>query len=325
MSELTQPPSVNQSITPALFEEILSLSVQQCQFQTVTLNYKRPPGLLAKFTKSTLTKESQIYQAHYFTENLGNDISLDLIIISGGQFLMGTSKKQILKLSGKFNSNNFHREQPRHLVTIKPFAISQTLITQAQWRQVAQFNQVKQDLPLSPSYFQGDFLPVDQVNFEDTIEFCQRLSQASGRRYRLPTEAEWEYAARASSDTPFHFGETITSDLANYRATSVYDRETPGIYRQSSTPVNSFPPNAFGLYDIHGNLWQWCQDDWHDNYENAPARGDVWQSATNMTKVLRGGAWCCHPSSCRSAYRWYALPSTKVDYIGFRIVCQIDL
>jgi formylglycine-generating enzyme required for sulfatase activity len=162
---------------------------------------------------------------------------------------------------------------------------------------------------------------VEKVNWHDAIEFCARLSKLTGREYRLPSEAEWEYACRAGTKTPFHFGETITRELANYDASNTYADEAPGEYREKTTPVGQFSPNAFGLYDMHGNVWEWCEDDYHDNYEGAPRDGSAWLS-NNTTKILRGGSWILYPYRCRSAYRHSYDPRDYYYYffIGFRVV-----
>jgi formylglycine-generating enzyme required for sulfatase activity len=139
------------------------------------------------------------------------------------------------------------------------------------------------------------------------------LSHATGREYRLPSEAEWEYACRAGTTTPFHFGETITTDLANYDGNSTYANAPKGKYRQQTTDVGSFLPNGFGLYDMHGNVWEWCADDWH-----------IWLNSdkSNTTKVLRGGSWYYYPWICRSAVRYYYSPAIDINFgLGFRIVC----
>ena len=149
-------------------------------------------------------------------------------------------------------------------------------ITQEQWRSVAGLPQVKRELKLDPSRFKGDILPVEQVSWLDALEFCRRLSNQAGREYRLPSESEWEYACRAGTTTPFHYGETITTELVNYNGEYPYCDAPKGENRKKTTPVGQFPANAFGLYDMHGNVWEWCADDWHDSYEGAPKDGSVW-------------------------------------------------
>ena len=147
------------------------------------------------------------------------------------------------------------------------------------------------------------------------------MSQKIGRNYRLPSEAEWEYVCRAGTTTPFHFGATLTSNLANYRGTSIYQSEPQGKYRQQTTEVGSFPPNAFGLYDMHGNVWEWCKDDWHDSYNDAPKNGTAWISAST-TKVVQSGSWNNNPRSCRSAYRLRFNADNRNNNIGLRVVCS---
>ncbi len=270
-------------------------------------------------------------QATYFTENLGNGVALDLVSIPGGTFMMGTEDEEIERLVQKFNWEGFRREKPQHQVAVQTFFMGKYPVTQAQWKAVAALPKVNQDLEAEPAYFQGNNRLVERVSWYDAVEFCLRLSQYTGRQYRLPSEAEWEYACRAGTVTPFHFGETIAGDLANYRASETFAEESKGEYREQTTPVGQFPPNAFGLYDMHGNVWEWCLDDWHDNYENAPTDGSVWfdgdddnlyQKTGNA--VLRGGSWLINPRYCRSAYRGN-LNGVERDsfdnFIGFRVVC----
>ena len=180
---------------------------------------------------------------------------------------------------------------------------------------------------LSPnlSSFKGDNLPVENVTWEDAQEFCRQLSVLTGKDYRLPTEAEWEYACRASTTTPFHFGETITADLANYRASKAFGGGPTGEYREQTTVVGQFPANSFGLCDMHGNVWEWCQDHWHESYEGAPTDGSAWLSsdANENRRVLRGGSWYDLPEVCRSALRFWGAPDYSNDVVGFRVVCGL--
>ncbi|MGK7918325.1 MAG: formylglycine-generating enzyme family protein, partial [Prochloraceae cyanobacterium] len=202
----------------------------------------------------------QTKKAEYFTQDLGNGVTLDMVAIRGGKFLMGSPTEE---------EGSFDCERPQHEVTIQPFWMSKFPVTQALWRAIAELPKVDRHLNLEPSSFQGDNLPVESVSWYDAVEFCSRLSRETGRSYRLPSEAEWEYAARAGTTTPFHCGETIETKLANYRGSATYANEPQGEYRGETTPVGSFPPNAFGLYDMHGNVWEWCADIWHDNYSGA--------------------------------------------------------
>ncbi len=253
-------------------------------------------------------------QAQYFIEDLGNEITLEMVAIPGGSFRMGSPETE---------ADRLECEGPQHLVTVKPFFMGKYPITQAQWQAVVALPPVKRSLDLNPSRFKGANHPVETVSFDRAIEFCARLSNYTGREYRLPSEAEWEYACRAGTTTAFHFGEAITSDLANYDGSYTYSSGFKGKYLEKTTPVGSFQvANAFGLYDMHGNVWEWCADSWHSDYEGAPTDGSVWQDNNNNQKrLLRGGSWYFKPSSCRSAYRINYLPAFERYGNGFRVVC----
>ena len=269
--------------------------------------------------------------AQYFREDLGNDIQLDMMLIPGGTFIMGSPKKE---------EDSTDSERPQHKVTIEPFWLGQYQVTQAQWKFVAKLPQVNKELNPDPSRFKGNGStsltnnrPVEQVSWYDAVEFCDRLSNHTKRQYRLPSEAEWEYACRAGTKTPFHFGETITTDLANYNGNYTYGQGPKGVYREETTEVGSFEvANNFGLYDMHGNVWQWCLDDWHDNYTDAPADGSAWFSSDDKLSdktgraVLRGGSWLGIPQFCRSASRFFNLRVGRDNFsinIGFRVVCVV--
>ncbi len=294
-----------------------SSSLKTFQFQTVTVN-----------SRGQITNRRQ-EEAKFFTENLPGGITIDMIAIPGGSFVMGSPSTE------KERNDN---EGPQHKVTVAPFFMGKYEVTQAQWRAVAGLPKVNIDLNPNPSYFKGDDLPVENVSWYGAVEACARLSRLTGRDYRLPSEAEWEYACRAGTTTPFYFGETITSDLVNYDG-SVYGAAPKGIYRQKTTSVGSFPPNSFGLYDMHGNVWEWCADPWHGNYNGAPTDGSVWDEKNNdnryrksadlLTKsrnddrnrLLRGGSWAYDPLLCRSAIRLNLAPDARLFYFGFRFVC----
>lgn len=213
--------------------------------------------------------------------------------------------------------------EAQHRVTVPSFAISQYPITQAQWRFVARLPRIDRDLALDPASFKGDRRPVEQVSWHDAIEFCARLSERTGKLYRLPSEAEWEYACRAGTTTPFHLGETITPDLANYDGTRVYGQGVQGLYRQQTTEVGSFGiVNGFGLSDMHGNVWEWCLDHWHPSYQGAPLDGSAWiADGDDRYRLLRGGSWYDVPVYCRSAYRVRNTPHNQNYNVGFRVVC----
>lgn len=198
-------------------------------------------------------------------------------------------------------------------------------VTQAQWRYVANLPQVNRELKLDPSQFKGNNRPVESVSWKNTVEFCDRLSKHTKREYRLPSEAEWEYACRAGTNTAFHFGETIITELANYDGNNqIYGDGVKGIYKKETTEVGSFKvANNFGLYDMHGNVWEWYADGWHYSYEGAPTNGSVWLSSkkSNDRKVLRGGSWVNYPEDCRSAFRLTYHVVYVSSMIGFRVVC----
>jgi formylglycine-generating enzyme required for sulfatase activity len=256
-----------------------------------------------------IKKESK--QSQYFSQDLGNDITLEMVAIPGGTFTMRSPAGE---------GNDY--EKPQHQVTVPPFFMGKYPITQAQWQAIAATAKIDIDLETNPSNFTGNELPVERVTWYQATEFCKRLSRETKQEYRLPSEAEWEYACRAGTTTPFYFGETITGKLANYDASNTYADEPKGEYRKETTPVGQFPPNAFGLYDMHGNVWEWCADTWHDNYDGAPRDGSVWTKNGNDNRSpLRGGSWCNNPNFCRSAFRNNYVRRVDSDFYGFRVVC----
>jgi formylglycine-generating enzyme required for sulfatase activity len=272
----------------------------------------------------TLKRRSQT--AKYFTQTITNGVSIDMVQIPGGSFMMGSPDTE---------EGHQSRESPQHSVTVPAFFMGKYPVTQAQWRSVvSSTTQVKREIDPEPANFNGDDLPVEQVSWLDAEEFCLRLSRLAGREYRLPTEAEWEYACRAGTTTPFHFGETISSDIANYRAQDwelggttypgKYGSGKLGEFRNKTTPVGSFQlANRFGLYDMHGNVWEWCLDHWHDSYKGAPEDGSAWLDLDveeDAERMLRGGSWFFNPAFCRSASRSRDSADHRRDSIGFRLV-----
>jgi formylglycine-generating enzyme required for sulfatase activity len=254
-----------------------------------------------------------------------------MVKIPGGSFLMGTEDKEIEKLNIQYDTDWFNCEKPQHEVTIKSFYMGKYPVTQAQWRAIANRSDLKinEDLDPNPANFKdkpdSDRRPVEQVNWQDAIEFCGRLSKLTGRDYRLPSEAEWEYACRAGTTTAYSFGKEINEKLANY-----------GSNIGETTSLGKYPANQFGLYDMHGNVREWCLDPWHSNYNGAPTDGSVWDDGNetryqnisknldvllqdNRTHVIRGGSWLYNPRNCRSAYRF----NIDLRYFnsGFRVVC----
>lgn len=238
---------------------------------------------------------------------------IELVEIPAGSFWMGSPETEAKRLA---------EESPQHLVTLPRFRMARTPITQAQWRAVAAFAAVRRNLAISPSKFKGDDLPVENVSFEDCEEFCARLSAYTGKRYSLPTEAQWEYACRAGTDTPFHLGASITADLANFNGIFRYLDAPRGTNRGQTTPVGSFAyANHFGLLDMHGNVWEWCLDTWHNSYDGAPADGSAWIDAGDASRrVIRGGSWYSNSSLCRSAARTASVFTACSDWLGLRVV-----
>ena len=240
-----------------------------------------------------------------FSEDLGNGIKLEMVAIPGEQFVMGSPGNE---------AGRSDWEGPQHRVEVPSFYMGKYAVTQKQWWVVAtKLPKINHDLDPDPSYFKGDRHPVECVSWWEAVEFCDRLSRKTGKRYRLPSEAEWEYACRAGTNTPFHFGETITPELANY-----------GEKYKGTTEVGTFAPNAFGLYDMHGNVWEWCADHWHDSYQGAPIDGSAWiTDDKNALRVNRGGSWDVVPGLCRSAFRGYDYPDDQGSPLGFRVVCGL--
>ncbi|MFM8296671.1 MAG: SUMF1/EgtB/PvdO family nonheme iron enzyme [Microcystaceae cyanobacterium] len=302
--------------------------------------YDEPLGTIPP-TSSKKSKESPIQNPESKIPNLR------MLYIPEGEYWMGSPENE---------KERYDDESPQHKVKISPFFMGQTPITEAQWRFVANLPQEQQELNLNPSD-NGDDHPVVNVTWQDAIEFCARLSRYTRRNYRLPSEAEWEYACRAlplekqppqnpkskiQNSLPFHFGETITSNLANYNGSVIYQEESKGKNRGKTTPVATFKPNAFGLYDMHGNVWEWCLDLWHDDYkDNPPTDGSVWDEKNendnryqdilnNLEKliedkrshVVRGGSWTYTPWLCRSPSRNFT--DSRSDSIGFRVVSPQD-
>ncbi|MFN7898981.1 MAG: formylglycine-generating enzyme family protein [Synechococcaceae cyanobacterium] len=278
-----------------------------------------------------------------YREALTPELSLTMLWIPPGRFWMGSPPEE---------PDRSDAEGPQRLVQLQGFFLGQTPVTQAQWRAVAQWQprdgeRWGQELQANPSRFQAknaaddlrglfgkfrlldgetstDQRPVERVSWHDAMEFCNRLSQRFGRHYTLPSEAQWEYACRAGTTTPFHFGDTISAKLANYVATVSYGDGPTGEYREQTTSVASFPANGWGLYDMHGNVWEWCSDHWHASYEGAPENDRGWideNADKNSNRLLRGGSWDRFPRLCRSAYRVSLHPRSRDDHVGFRVCC----
>jgi formylglycine-generating enzyme required for sulfatase activity len=267
---------------------------------------------------------TQAQQGQQLIEWLNAGTLLEMVVIPAGKFMMGSSWRDM---------ERSHSELPQHEVSVSTFLMGKYPITQGQWLVVAGLPQVKRELNPDPSRFKGENRPVEQVSWLETLEFCARLSRYTGREYRLPSEAEWEYACRAGTTTPFHYGKTITTDLANYNGEYPYDDAPKGEHRKQTIPIGQFPANAFGLYDMHGNVWEWCADDWHDNHSDssrAPKDAQIRIKDNNnyedpdSRKVLRGGSWRDIARSCRSTYRGNYFARIQYGGVGFRVVCVVQ-
>lgn len=236
----------------------------------------------------------------------GTEVSIEMALIPGGSFMIGSPEDE----EGREDD-----EGPIQQVSIQPFWMGKYEVTQAQWEAV---------MGTIPSRFIGKSLPVDNVSWNESRLFIRKLNQLLGDGgFRLPTEAEWEYACRAGTTTPFHAGKTISTDDANYDGNYTYGEGEKGEYRRKTTPVGSFSPNAWGLCDMHGNVWEWCEDWHHDDYNGAPTDGSAWVRPPGTSRVLRGGSWLDVPNLCRSAFRNWEFPDARLSSIGFRLASDL--
>jgi formylglycine-generating enzyme required for sulfatase activity len=259
--------------------------------------------------------QRQPHRAYQYLEPLPGNLPLEMVSIPAGTFMMGSPADE---------PEHYDDESPQHEVKVESFFMGRYPIAQAQWRTVAAMPQVTRELDPDPSNFKGDNRPVEKVSWYDAVEFCERLSKYTGRIYRLPTEAEWEYACRAGTSTPFNFGAMITSELSNFAGETAYNNGPKGESRGETTPVDQFESgNVFGLSDMHGNVFEWCQDHWHSNYDGAPDDGSAWLTEKDVSdRVRRGGSWYHFSWYCRSAYRSFNIPDSRYYFIGFRVVCS---
>ena len=259
-------------------------------------------------------------------------VALTMLRIRAGSFEMGAPETE---------ADSSERERPAHRVTLGEFLLGQTPITQAQWRAVAAWQRLEhEDVELWPESldpdpvanlddadrFLGEERPVVNVSWHDAMAFCQRLRLRTGKNYTLPSEVQWEYACRAGTTTPFHWGATISTKLSNYDGRNVYGDGEKGEYRRQTVDVASFPANPWGLHEMHGNVWEWCADHRHDNYKGVLEDGCVWideeaKKDALKSKLLRGGSWGIHPRNCRSACRDSFRPDARDVLIGFRVCC----
>jgi formylglycine-generating enzyme required for sulfatase activity len=256
------------------------------------------------------------------SRNLSQGVELAMVRIPAGAFMMGSPAEELERRSN---------EGLQRIVTVPEFYMGKYPVTQAQWQAVAKLPTVERELELKPSRFSGDDLPVEQVSWYEAEEFCRRLSALTDRVYRLPSEVEWEYACRGRTTTPFHFGETISSDLANYNGDYVYGDGEKGMYRGKTISVGSLnAANFFGLHDMHGNVFEWCLDHYHDDYEGAPTDGNAWinpdADRDAYRRMVRGGSWTLiHEAAARPVATTATIPSTTIIAVLARMWCNESL
>jgi sulfatase modifying factor 1 len=257
--------------------------------------------LVALADGSPVTPSQKVPPKH-FTSSIG----MKFVWIPPGTFLMGSPKDEIDR----------YENELQHKVTLtKGFYMGVYPVTQEEWHAVMGNN---------PSTFKGEKnLPVEQVSWEDCQQFVKKLRDKDKKPYRFPTEAEWEYACRAGSTTAFSFGATISTDQANYNGTEAYGNGNKGVWRKKTTRVGSFPANAFGLHDMHGNVWQWCQDRYGE-YSHKDVVDPHGPDAGDGGRVLRGGSWTYLPLWCRSAFRLKSGSGDRSDHFGFRVCFSVD-
>jgi formylglycine-generating enzyme required for sulfatase activity len=290
---------------------LFALVMVSCAAAVVAEEIKTPAGWKSetKQVKVASPQGDQEKEITYYT----NSIGMKLARIPAGEFMMGgdeSPEEVARKCDGK--AEWFQSEQPQHKVRItRPFYMGACEVTQAQYEAIMGQN---------PAYLKGQDNPVEMVSWTNATEFCKRLSQKEGMEYRLPTEAEWEYACRAGSTTPFYTGGTISTEQANYDANYTYGNGSKGEYRGKTIAVGGFPPNGFGLYDMHGNVWEWCQDGYDAGYYEKSAAEDPKGPASADSRVLRGGSWLDNPGYARSAYRNWNPPSCWYFPYGCRVV-----
>ena len=239
------------------------------------------------------------------TMELPGGVPLVGSFIPPGAFMMGGTE--------------YDDEKPVHRVTLtRGFFLGVHPVTQAQWKAV---------LGTEPSHFQGSNKPVENVSWDECREFCQKLTGHLGGRVavRLPSEAEWEWACRGGTTTHFHFGDVPGADRMNYDGTQTWNGSRKGKNRKKTTEVGSFPPNAWGLYDMHGNVWEWCQDvytAYPGEDQTDPCITD--KESDDISRVLRGGSWYNGPQYCRAALRYWNAPEYRDNFIGFRVCFRLD-
>ena len=261
----------------------------------------------------------------------------EMVVIPAGSFIMGSSEQE--GKSAGMNSLQALRESLQHYVRVTNFAAGRYAVTKGEFAAFVLFSGYRNEqsegcdlrkgdrLKKDPAYSwrnvgfaQGDDHPVVCVTWNDAQAYIRWLNRISGKNYRLFSEAEREYAARGGTQTAFWWGDTINPSQANYYGKVSYNGGPTGQYRKATVPVNSFSANPFGLYNVHGNVWEWTQDCWHETYADAPTDGSAWTTGCNEnTWVLRGGAWNVSPADLRSAFRFGSILSNRSHLLGFRL------
>ncbi len=275
-------------------------NAQTLTTQTTSQSNTRPHA--EKIETSTAPTSEQ------YVETLPEEIKLEMVKVPVGSFEMGSPDTEV---------DRDDNEGPIRRVNIGyNIYFGKYEITQEQWRVV---------MSDEPSHFKEcDNCPVDNITWLAADEFCKKLSQMTGRTYRLPSEAEWEYAARAGTKTAFYFGDSLSSTQANFDGNYPYGNAVKDIFRNKTTPVGSFQPNSFGLFDMHGNVREWCEDFWHDSYVGAPTNGSGWLTGGDgKHRVMRGGSWFLNAKNCRSAARFKVEQESKLNIAGFRVVMVV--
>lgn len=264
-----------------------------------------PVPAVSPFSPAEARTHQQAWAEHLgLPVQVTNSVGMKLLLIPPGQFVMGSP------LGEEWHRND---EIQHHVTLTKAFYMGATEVTQGQWKVLMGEN---------PSFFTGDGLPVDTITWEQAAEFCRKLSKKEGTLYRLATEAQWEHACRAGTTTPFHTGNTISTDQANYDGNHTYGAGKKGAFREMTTQVGTFAANSWGLHDMHGNVWEWCSD-WYGEYSRAEV-SDPTGPAEGQFRVIRGGTWVNFPAVCRSANRGKTVPISWNFHFGFRVVCVPD-
>ena len=255
--------------------------------------------MAATVTSTAKETATAVIASLAYDKTVTSSIGMEFVLIPAGEFDMGSPADE----EGRYDD-----EGPVHTVTIeKAYYLGKYEVTQKQWREVMGSN---------PSDFKGDDLPVEWVTWDDAQDFVIKLNAREGTdKYRLPSEAEWEYAARAGTTTRYSFGND-ESDLGEYAW--YWDNSN-----SKTHPVGQKKPNSWGLYDMHGNVFEWVQDEWHSNYDGAPTDGSVWDSGDGSSRVLRGGGWGQHARDCQSTIRAGVHSGNTLNFLGFRILQEV--